>query len=86
MQIGAFIFPTEYSIRIDELAYGLEERGFESLFVTEHTHIPASRRTPWPGGGDACPRSTRTRSIPSSGWRRRRPSRRGSGSAPGSAW
>jgi probable F420-dependent oxidoreductase len=51
MQIGAFIFPTEYSIRIDELARALEERGFESLFVTEHTHIPASRRTPWPGGG-----------------------------------
>jgi probable F420-dependent oxidoreductase len=51
MQIGAFIFPTEYSIRIDELARALEERGFESLFVTEHTHIPVSRRTPWPGGG-----------------------------------
>ena len=51
MQIGAFIFPTEYSIRIDELARDLEERGFESLFVTEHTHIPVSRRTPWPGGG-----------------------------------
>jgi probable F420-dependent oxidoreductase len=51
MQIGAFIFPTEYSIRIDELARTLEERGMESLFVTEHTHIPVSRRTPWPGGG-----------------------------------
>ena len=51
MHIGAFIFPTEYSIRIDELARALEERGMESLFVTEHTHIPASRRTPWPGGG-----------------------------------
>jgi probable F420-dependent oxidoreductase len=52
MEIGAFIFPTDYSIRIDELARALEERGFESLFVTEHTHIPASRRTPWPGGGE----------------------------------
>jgi probable F420-dependent oxidoreductase len=51
MRIGAFIFPTEYSIRVDELARALEERGFESLFVTEHTHIPVSRRTPWPGGG-----------------------------------
>jgi probable F420-dependent oxidoreductase len=51
MHIGAFIFPTEYSIRIDELARALEERNMESLFVTEHTHIPASRRTPWPGGG-----------------------------------
>jgi probable F420-dependent oxidoreductase len=52
MEIGAFIFPTEYSIRIDELARALEERGLESLFVTEHTHIPVSRRTPWPGGGE----------------------------------
>ena len=51
MQVGGFIFPTDYSIRIDELARILEQRGFESLFVTEHTHIPASRRTPWPGGG-----------------------------------
>jgi len=51
MQVGAFIFPTDYSIRIDELARTLEQRGFESLFVTEHTHIPTSRRTPWPGGG-----------------------------------
>jgi probable F420-dependent oxidoreductase len=51
MHVGAFIFPTEYSVRIDELARTLEERGFESLFVTEHTHIPVSRRTPWPGGG-----------------------------------
>jgi alkanesulfonate monooxygenase SsuD/methylene tetrahydromethanopterin reductase-like flavin-dependent oxidoreductase (luciferase family) len=31
---------------------GKEERGFESLFVPEHTHIPASRRTPFPGGGE----------------------------------
>jgi probable F420-dependent oxidoreductase len=52
MDVGAFIFPTEYSIRIDELARELEARRFESLFVTEHTHIPQSRRTPWPGGGD----------------------------------
>src|SRR5262249_20034196 len=51
MQMGVFIFPTDYSIRIDDLARALEERGFESLFVTEHTHIPVSRRTPWPGGG-----------------------------------
>jgi probable F420-dependent oxidoreductase len=37
---------------IDELARALEERGFESLFLPEHTHIPASRRTPWPGGAE----------------------------------
>ena len=52
MDIGAFIFATDYAIRIDELARELEARGFESLFVPEHTHIPASRKSPFPGGGD----------------------------------
>ncbi|HEV8306121.1 MAG TPA: LLM class F420-dependent oxidoreductase [Methylomirabilota bacterium] len=51
MNTGAFIFATDYAIRIDELARALEERGFESLFLPEHTHIPVSRRTPFPGGG-----------------------------------
>lgn len=50
MQIGALIFPTDLSIRPDRLAVAMEERGFESLWVPEHTHIPTSRRTPWPGG------------------------------------
>ena len=50
MKIGVFIFSTEYSIRMVDLARALEERGFESLFVPEHTHIPLSRRTPFPGG------------------------------------
>src|SRR2546427_836078 len=52
MHYGVFIFPTDYSIRIEELARAAEERGFESLFVPEHTHIPASRRTPFPSGGE----------------------------------
>jgi probable F420-dependent oxidoreductase len=52
MLVGAFYFPTDYGINIGELAGALEERGFESLFVCEHTHIPVSRRTPFPGGGD----------------------------------
>ena len=51
MHIGALIFPTDLSIGIDRLAREMEARGFESLWVTEHTHIPTSRRTPWPGGG-----------------------------------
>ena len=51
MDIGVFIFDTDYSIRADELARELEERGFESLFVPEHTHIPTSRKSPFPGGG-----------------------------------
>lgn len=52
MHIGLCIFATDYSIRADELARAAEERGFESLFLTEHTHIPASRRTPFPAGGE----------------------------------
>ena len=49
MDFGAVMFPTEYSIQPDELARALEERGFESVWFPEHTHIPASRRSPWPG-------------------------------------
>jgi probable F420-dependent oxidoreductase len=49
---GVVMFPTEYAIAPDELARALEERGFESVWFPEHTHIPASRRTPWPGGPD----------------------------------
>jgi probable F420-dependent oxidoreductase len=52
MDLGVLIFPTDYSIRPDHLAREVEARGFESLWVTEHTHIPTSRRTPWPGGAD----------------------------------
>jgi probable F420-dependent oxidoreductase len=49
MKIGCFSFNTDYGIRADDLARALEERGFESLWVGEHTHIPAERRTPYPG-------------------------------------
>ena len=52
METGVFIFPTEYSIRIDELARELETRGFESLWSPEHTHIPTSRRSPFGAGGE----------------------------------
>jgi probable F420-dependent oxidoreductase len=52
MRIGALIFPTDLTIRTDRLAREMEDRGFESLWVTEHTHIPTSRRTPWPGGSE----------------------------------
>jgi probable F420-dependent oxidoreductase len=50
MKIGFFFFGTDYSMSVVELARALEERGFESLFLPEHTHIPVSRRSPWPGG------------------------------------
>ena len=52
MKFGVAFFPTAYSIAPVELARMTEERGFESLFFTEHTHIPASRETPYPAGGD----------------------------------
>jgi probable F420-dependent oxidoreductase len=52
MQIGVFYFPVDYGINIAELAVALEERGFESLFVPEHTHIPVSRKSPFPSGGE----------------------------------
>ncbi|MGH8598147.1 MAG: LLM class F420-dependent oxidoreductase [Gammaproteobacteria bacterium] len=51
MKLGVFSFNTEYSIRADELAVAAEARGFESVWFPEHTHIPASRLTPWPGNG-----------------------------------
>jgi probable F420-dependent oxidoreductase len=52
MRFGVYIFPTDETIPLPELARAVEERGFESLFVPEHTHIPASRATAWPGGAE----------------------------------
>src|SRR5262245_31811551 len=52
MHVGVFYFPVDYGINIGELARAAEDRGFESLFVCEHTHIPVSRRSPFPGGGE----------------------------------
>jgi probable F420-dependent oxidoreductase len=52
MQIGLCTFPTGSSMRFPDLAVAAEERGFESIWVAEHSHIPASRRTPFPGGGE----------------------------------
>jgi probable F420-dependent oxidoreductase len=51
MKIGAVMFFTTDSMQPAELGRALEERGFESLWVPEHTHIPLSRKTPFPGGG-----------------------------------
>jgi probable F420-dependent oxidoreductase len=52
MKFGVSVFLTDQGIGPAPLAKALEERGFESLFVTEHTHVPASRRTPYPAGGE----------------------------------
>ncbi len=51
-QFGVNMFPTDYAIQPVELAKAVEERGLDSLFFPEHTHIPASRATPFPGGTD----------------------------------
>jgi probable F420-dependent oxidoreductase len=52
MRIGLFAFTTDYSMPIDQLAIAAEERGFDSIWLPEHTHIPANRQTQYPGGGE----------------------------------
>jgi probable F420-dependent oxidoreductase len=52
MKFGIAVFPTDDAADPATIARLVEDRGFESLFFPEHTHIPASRRTPYPGGGD----------------------------------
>src|ERR1700748_1703180 len=52
MELGVCYFPTDYGIGMTELGKALEDRGFKSLFVPEHTHIPVGRKTPFPGGGE----------------------------------
>lgn len=52
MRYGVTMFVTDQSMGIVELARACEERGLHSLWLPEHTHIPASRRTPYPMGGD----------------------------------
>ena len=51
MLYGVAMFATDYAIPPADLGRALEERGFESLWLPEHTHIPTSRTSPWPGGG-----------------------------------
>jgi probable F420-dependent oxidoreductase len=52
MHTGLTIFPTDYSISMPDLAREAEARGFESLWVSEHSHIPVSRKSPYPAGGE----------------------------------
>jgi probable F420-dependent oxidoreductase len=55
MHFGVTMFGTDQAMRPDELARAAEERGFVSLYVPEHTHIPVSRRTLPPTGDGALP-------------------------------
>lgn len=52
MKFGVMMFPTDYSIAPAALGRAAEERGFESIWLPEHSHIPASRKSPWPGGAE----------------------------------
>jgi probable F420-dependent oxidoreductase len=52
VKFGVAVFPTDYGISMAELAPAAEQLGFESLWVAEHSHIPTSRLSPWPGGAE----------------------------------
>ncbi|MDL5159825.1 LLM class F420-dependent oxidoreductase [Actinomycetospora termitidis] len=52
MEFGIVLFATDETIAPARLGPALEERGFESVFVPEHSHIPARRESPAPAGGD----------------------------------
>ena len=52
LKFGASMFFTDYSMAPQELGVALEERGFESVWAPEHSHIPLSRKSPWGGGGE----------------------------------
>ncbi|HTC08658.1 MAG TPA: LLM class F420-dependent oxidoreductase [Acetobacteraceae bacterium] len=52
LKFGTSMFFTDYSMAPGELGQALEQRGFESVWAPEHSHIPLSRKTAFPGGGD----------------------------------
>ena len=52
MHVGLTMFPTDYSIPPHDLAVAAEARGYDSLWLPEHSHIPTSRKSPWPGGAE----------------------------------
>ena len=52
IRYGASMFFTDYSMMTGALAAALEARGCDSVWASEHSHIPVSRRTPFPGGGE----------------------------------
>ena len=60
MELGLANFLTDYGMAPAELGRQAEQRGFASLFLPEHTHIPVSRETPYPGGGELPPEYSHT--------------------------
>ena len=55
MEFGICMFATDFSMQAADLAVAVEERGFDALFIPDHTHIPASRETPFIIGGELPP-------------------------------
>ena len=82
---GAMMFPTDYAIQPIELARAIEERGLDSMYFPEHTHIPVAGAVPGRAAATSL-RSTGTRTTRSWLWERplRRPN--ASSSARGYAW
>src|SRR3954470_22970072 len=60
MHLGVALFATDLVSDVRDVARAAEDAGFESLFVAEHTHIPTSRRTPYPMGGELPDEYSRT--------------------------
>jgi alkanesulfonate monooxygenase SsuD/methylene tetrahydromethanopterin reductase-like flavin-dependent oxidoreductase (luciferase family) len=60
VRFGVLNFVTDEGISPTELGSGLEQRGFESLFLAEHSHIPVNTSTPYPAGGPIPPKYYRT--------------------------
>jgi probable F420-dependent oxidoreductase len=63
MEIALALFPTDYTIAPARVAKLAEERGFGALLFPEHTHIPVSRETPRPGGGELPPEYSHTHDL-----------------------
>jgi probable F420-dependent oxidoreductase len=63
VEFGVAIFATDYAVDPATFARAAEERGFESVFFPEHTHIPASRGTPYPSGGELPPQYSHTHDL-----------------------
>lgn len=60
MHIGIMMFSTDQTVAPAPLARMIADRGFEAMFLPEHSHIPATRTTPYPRGGDLPPEYYRT--------------------------
>ena len=60
MRLGVLTFATDEGIGPVELGQALEQRGFDSLFLAEHSHIPVDAKTPYPMGGPIPPKYYRT--------------------------